>query len=181
MKLETRWWTFGNSEKRLLRKDPAEPTADSLFGEQIIEDQPELSASFYTEWNPAAQAAPHPYQPFSLNDFQPPSSLELPADPIGPITMTSYMNPVPHNSTHVKEYGLNKPMPFSGDQMKVKAFPQESLVYIDMNEDVYMTDKLKIGFVLLYMNEQEAKDWRELYISKIQQQESWCTQHLALS
>ena len=34
-------------------------SSDSLFGERIIEDQePELSASFYTERNPADQAAP---------------------------------------------------------------------------------------------------------------------------
>ena len=70
--------------------------------------------------------------------------------------MTSYMSPVPQNSAHTKEYGLNKPMSFSGDQTKVKAFLQECLVYIDINEEVYMMDKLKIGFVLSYMNEKEA-------------------------
>ena len=69
--------------------------------------------------------------------------------------MTSYMNPAPQNSTHMKEYGLNKPMPFSSDQTKVKAFLQECLVYIDMNEEIYTTDKLKIGFVLSYIYEQE--------------------------
>ena len=37
-----------------------------------------------------------------------------------------------------------------------------------MNEDVYKTDKLKIGFVLSYMNEKEAKDWRELYLEDIE-------------
>ena len=68
---------------------------DSLFWERIEEDQPELSASFYMEQNPADQAAPHPYQPLSLDNFQPPSPLELPANPVGPITMTSYMNPAP--------------------------------------------------------------------------------------
>ena len=73
--------------------------------------------------------------------------------------MTSYMDPAPQNSTHAKEYGLNKPMPFSGDRTKVKAFLQECLVYIDMNEEVYTMDKLKIGFVLSYMNKKEAKDW----------------------
>ena len=76
---------------------------DFLFGEQIIEDQePELSASFYMEWNQADQAAPHPFQPFSLEEFQPPSPLELPAHPVRPITMTSYMNPAPQNSTHTQ-------------------------------------------------------------------------------
>ena len=130
-----------------------------MFGERIIEDKPELSASFYMERNPADQASPHPFQPFFLNDFQPPSSLELPTDPVGPITMMSYLNPMPQNSAHAKEYRLNKPTPFSGNQIKVKAFLQECLVYIDMNKEIYMTDKLKIGFVLSYMNEKEAKDW----------------------
>ena len=141
---------------------------DSLFGEQIIEDQPELSASFYMEQNPADQAPPHPFQPFSLNKYQSPSPLKLPTDPIRPITMTSYMNPAPQNSTHAQEYGLNKPTPFSGNQTKVKAFLQECLVYIDMNEDIYTMDKLKIGFVLSCVNEKEARDWRELYLENIE-------------
>ena len=82
--------------------------------------------------------------------------------------MMLYMNPAPQNGVHAKEYGLNKLTPFSGDRTKVKAFLQECLVYIDMNEDVYVTDKLKIGFVLSYMNEKEVKDWRELYLEDIE-------------
>ena len=92
----------------------------------------------------------------------------MPVDPVGPITMTSYINPVPQNGTHMREYGLNKPTPFSGDRTKVKAFLQECLVYIDMNEEIYVTDKLKIGFVLFYMNKKEAKDWRELYLENLE-------------
>ena len=142
---------------------------DSLFGERIIKDQePELSASFYTERNPVDQASPHLFQPFSLDNYQPPSPLELPTEPVGPITMTSYMNPAPQNSAHLKEYGLNKPMPFSGDRMKIKVFLQECLVYIDMNKEIYMTDRLKIGFVLSYVNEKEVRDWQELYLKSIE-------------
>ena len=107
-------------------------------------------------------------KPFSLEEFQPPSPLKLPADPVGPITMTSYLNPAPQNGTHAKEYGLNKPMPFSGNRTKIKAFLQECLVYINMNKEIYMTDRLKIGFVLLYMNEKEARDWQELYLESIE-------------
>ena len=118
------------------------------------------------EQNPTEQAAPHPYQPSFLDNFHPPSPLELPENPIGPI-MTSYMNLTPQNTAHMKEYSINKPMPFSGDQTKIKAFLQECLVYIDMNEDVYVTDKLKIGFVLSYMTEKELKDWREIYLEDI--------------
>ena len=138
-----------------------------MFGERIIEDQePELSASFYVERNPAEQASPHPFQPFSLEEFQTPSPLQLPINPVEP--MTSYMNPAPQNSAHLKEYGLNKPTPFSGNQTKIKAFIQECLVYINMNEDIYVTDKLKIGFVLSYMNKKEARDWQELYLENIE-------------
>ena len=94
---------------------------DSLFGEQIIEDQePELSASFYAERNPADQAPPHPFQPFSLEEFWPPSPIKLPIDPVGPITMTSYMNPAPQNSAHTKEYGLNKPIVTTYEQKEDK-------------------------------------------------------------
>ena len=78
------------------------------------------------------------------------------------------MNPVPQNSTHMKEYGLNKPMPFSGDRTKIKAFLQECLVYISMNEEVYTIDRLKMGFVLSYINEKEARDWQELYLKNIE-------------
>ena len=144
-------------------------SSGSLFGERIIEDQePELSASFYVEQNQVDQASPHPFQPFSLEEYRTPSPLQLPIDPVEPITMMSYMNPAPQNSAHAKEYGLNKPMPFSGNRTKVKAFLQECLVYININEEVYMMDKLKIGFVLSYMDEKEAKDWRELYLEDIE-------------
>ena len=143
-------------------------SSDSLFGERIIEDQePELSTSFYAERDPADQAAPQPFQPFSLEGYQTPSPLELPANPVEPI-MTSYMNPAPQTSASTKEYGLNKPMPFSGNRTKVKAFLQECLVYIDINEDIYTTDKLKIGFVLSYMNKKEARDWRKLYLENLE-------------
>ena len=140
--------------EELAEGGPSETNSrDSLFGEQIIEDQePELFASFYTERNPADQAVPHPFQPFSLEEFWIPSPLELPADPIEPI-MTSFLNPAHQTSTSTKEYGLNKPTPFSSNRTKVKAFLQECLVYININKDIYTTDKLKIGFALSYMNE----------------------------
>ena len=89
------------------------------------------------------------------------------ANPVGPI-MTSFLNPAPQTDASMKEYGLNKPMPFSGDQTKVKVFLQECLAHTDINEDIYTTDKLKTGFVLLYINEKEARDWRELYLENLE-------------
>ena len=52
--------------------------------------------------------------------------------------------------------------------MRVKAFLQECLVYINMNKEIHMMDKLKIGFVLSYMNGKEAKDWQGLYLKSIE-------------
>ena len=116
---------------------------------------------------PSRSGSPTPFQSFSLNDFQSPSPIEFPTNPVGLITMTSYMNPAPQNGAHTKEYGLNKPMP-SGNQTKVKVFLQECLVYINMNKDIYITDKPKIGFILSCVNEKKAKDWRELYLKDIE-------------
>ena len=81
--------------------------------------------------------------------------------------MTSFLNPAPQTGTSTKEYGLNKPTPFSGDRTRVKAFLQECLIYININEDIYTMDKLKIGFVLSHTNEKEARDWRELYLKNL--------------
>jgi hypothetical protein len=60
-----------------------------LFGGTPIEqDKPELSASFYTEQNPAEQAQPHPYQLFVFKDYQSPVTFDIKPNPIEPI-MTS--------------------------------------------------------------------------------------------
>jgi hypothetical protein len=59
------------SEKKLLFR-----------GIPIEQDKPELSASFYTEQNPADQAQPHPYQSFVFGDYQ---SLTLNQTPLNPL------------------------------------------------------------------------------------------------
>ena len=170
MRSEDKTANLWELREELAEGGPSEANSrDSLFGERIIEDQePELSASFYTERNPADQAAPQPFQPFSLEEYRTPSPLQLPANPVKPSTMTSFLNPAPQTGASIKEYSLNKPTPFSGDRTKVKAFLQECLVYININEDIHTTDKLKIGFVLSYMNEKEARDWRELYLENLE-------------
>ena len=96
---------------------------------------------------PSGPGSPTPIPTLLPQRIPTPSPLELPADPVRPITMTSYLNPAPQNGAHAKGYGLNKPMPFSSDRTKIKAFLQECLVYIDMNEEIYMTDRLKIQWL----------------------------------
>jgi hypothetical protein len=53
------------------RPNESESKKNLLFrGTPIEQDKPELSASFYAEWNPAEQAQPHPYQSFVFKDYQ---------------------------------------------------------------------------------------------------------------
>ena len=66
-----------------------------------------------------------------------------------------------------KEVGISKPSPFNGDQRRVKEFIQECNVYLNINENVYKTDKLKVAFVLSLMNEKEAQQWKAHFINKI--------------
>jgi hypothetical protein len=39
-----------------------------------------------------------------------------------------------------KEYGMNKPMPFTGDRTKIRWFFENCLRYLDMNQNIYNTD-----------------------------------------
>ena len=55
-------------------------------------------------------------------------------------------------SNGAKEIALNKPDPFNGNREKFKKFLQSVEVYMDVNHKVYMTDLIKITFVLLFMN-----------------------------
>jgi hypothetical protein len=49
-------------------------------GTPIKQDEPELSASFYAEQNPAEQAQPHPYQLFVFKDYQSPVTFDIKPD-----------------------------------------------------------------------------------------------------
>jgi PBP1b-binding outer membrane lipoprotein LpoB len=90
-----------------------------LFRETPIEqDEPELSASFYAEQNPAEQVQPHPYQSFVFKDYQSPVNSDIKPNSVGPIMASILMTQVVADKA--KEYGMNKPTPFTGDQMKIR-------------------------------------------------------------
>ena len=77
------------------------------------------------------------------------STSEIISPEINTITNESELSPT-------KEVGIMKPCSFNGDQRKVKEFIQECNVYLDINENIYKTDKLKVAFILSLMNEKEA-------------------------
>jgi hypothetical protein len=92
-----------------------------LFGATPIEqDKPELSTSFYAEQNPAEQAQLHSYQSFVLKDYQSPVNFDIKPNPIGPIMATIPMVQTQVIADKAKEYSMNKPTPFTGDQTKIR-------------------------------------------------------------
>jgi hypothetical protein len=83
------------------------------------------------------------------------------------------MTSIPMAQTQVvaskaKEYGMNKPTPFTGNRTKIRQFLQDCLGYLDMNQGIYNTDQLKIGFILSYMNDGEAANWKEYYLDTLE-------------
>jgi Zinc knuckle len=133
-------------------------------GTPIEQDEPELSASFYTKGNPADQAQPHPYQSFVFGDYQSPVTFDIKPDPIGPIMTNPPFIQTQAVADKAKKYGMNKLTPFIGNWTKIRRFLQDCLGYLDMNQSIYNTDWLKIGFILSYMNDGKAVNWKEYYL-----------------
>ena len=61
------------------------------------------------------------------------------------------------------ELKLNQPKPFTGKQTEFDDFLQDIELYLDINEDIYNTNK-KIGYALSFMNEGDAKSWKGQFI-----------------
>lgn len=65
-----------------------------------------------------------------------------------------------------KELAINKPTPFTGDRKKIGTFIQETKIYLTVNKNVYDNDDAKIAFILSYMTDKEALQWKELFIER---------------
>ena len=70
-------------------------------------------------------------------------------------------------TTSPREFRLNKPTPFDGNRKKITTFIQEVKIYLTVNKHVCTTDESKVAFVLSYMTEKEAVQWRELYVEQM--------------
>jgi len=77
------------------------------------------------------------------------------------------METTTNNGNTPKELGINKPTGFTGDRLKIKTFIQECNVYLLVNRKIYNTDESKIAFVLSYLTDKEALQWKEQYIDSI--------------
>jgi hypothetical protein len=86
-----------------------------------------------------------------------------PQPPTGGSTTTTAMN-IDHEG---KSY-LKKPKPFDGNRRKVDDFIYACDLFFEgsSNKD-FPTDKQKIIFILSYMSEGEAQQWKKNYIETI--------------
>ena len=66
-----------------------------------------------------------------------------------------------------KEYGINRPTPFNGNQTMIENFVQECDVYLNINHDIYDNEPAKVAFGLSFLTTGEAQKWKEQFIRSI--------------
>jgi hypothetical protein len=103
-----------------------------------------------------------------FKDYQSPVTFNIKPNPIGPIMTSIPMVQTQVVADKAKEYDMNKLTPFTGDWTKIRWFLQDCLGYLDMNQGIYNPDWLKIGFILSYMNNGEAANWKEYYLDTLE-------------
>ena len=72
--------------------------------------------------------------------------------------------PAPQMTTKATELKLNQPKPFTGKRNEIDDFLQEVALYLEINDEIYNTNKKKIGYTLTFMNEGDAKSWKAQYL-----------------
>jgi hypothetical protein len=68
----------------------------------------------------------------------------------------------------MREIRLSVSPQFDGNRKKYTNFMQAVLVYIGINQHIFVTDEQKVGFTLSYMTEKEASLWRDTWIRQNQ-------------
>jgi hypothetical protein len=71
-------------------------------------------------------------------------------------------------ATAMREIRLSVPPQFDGNRKKYTNFMQAVLLYIGINQHIFVTDEQKVGFTLSYMTEKEASLWRDAWIRQNQ-------------
>ena len=63
-----------------------------------------------------------------------------------------------------KEIWINNPKTFNGDRNYLNKFIQSCTAYLDLNIEIFNSDKKKILFILSYMTEGTAEAWKEVFM-----------------
>ena len=66
-----------------------------------------------------------------------------------------------------KEKMLNRPTLFTGDQTKIQTFIQECNMYLAINRKIYDDNPSKIAFMLSFITDGEALQWKEQFVKLI--------------
>ena len=74
--------------------------------------------------------------------------------------------PGPAPAAPTREIRLNAPSTFDGTRKKYENFLQAVLLYTGLNNHIFNTNELKIGFTLSFMTDKEAAQWREAWVRR---------------
>ena len=76
------------------------------------------------------------------------------------------------NYAKASELKLSPLKPFTGKREELNDFIQEVNLYLDINNEMYYTDKKKIGYLLSFMNSRDAKSWKSQFLQSVTTNES---------
>ena len=71
------------------------------------------------------------------------------------------------NHAKASELKLSPPKPFTGKREELDDFIQEVNLYLDINDEMYYTDKKKIRYLLSFMNSGDAKSWKSQFLRSV--------------
>jgi hypothetical protein len=80
--------------------------------------------------------------------------------PDGPTSGPTFTTP----AARPTELKINPPKPFSGKRDEFDRFIQDVILYLEINDEIYNTDKKKIAYTLSFMNEGDAASWKGQYL-----------------
>jgi hypothetical protein len=89
---------------------------------------------------------------------------------LGPTPSPNPISPSGQTAAHQPptdwELRINLPFSYDRNRKKYKTFQNAIVLYLGINRHIYHNDEKKIGFVLSYLNDKEAAQWREAWIER---------------
>ena len=64
------------------------------------------------------------------------------------------------------ELKINPPKPFFRKRDEFDKFLQDVTLYLELNDEIYNSDKKKIAYTLSFMNDGDAASWKSQYLTE---------------
>ena len=74
--------------------------------------------------------------------------------------------PVVTNELKPIKLKINPPKPFSGRRDEFDKFLQDVTLYLELNDEIYDSNKKKIAYTLSFMNDGDAAAWKSQYLTE---------------